>query len=473
MNLAAAPLAAEVLASRATFPSLDELSGRDLREQSFFCPEITTQTPGPRGGGPWGTVSWQSADPRKEGFCDCYFAGYPSLGDPLGLDLPGGDPTGTDLPAPMSMLPLPSSSSVVDNEVEPCIADKVQNIEKLSRPVAYPTLGPATKPGSVLGSAAEGSLAEAEVSTSALLVSYPSLSLGGDEAEALGSSASATSASSPSCDGALQLGAVTSSGDVLDSSAAGGSPESVNPVAAPGGIAIEQGGKKRVTFATTATAVSVLALDESMRATPVYKERKGGGTLPCHLGELRAGRSKNETSTSLVKSTSKYGGVSFHGAGLFRNDSAVKVEMPFDLVSKFAAFVQPNTGRNVETCGWLVGRKDARQNLLQIEYVLLPPQRGDDVSCQATDEMTVFEWMMNRKRAMIFGRLRLGVFSRRGRWCRSSWERHRSLGWDHDQQGRVITINRVACGWNTHWVLLLSRVHDCNFHLLLLLSADQ
>jgi len=86
-----------------------------------------------------------------------------------------------------------------------------------------------------------------------------------------------------------------------------------------------------------------------------------------------------------------------------------------------------NTSRNIETCAWLVGRKrynctgtnsNARKicksdSLSQtqtvtstrprysiqliVEQLVFPPQKGDDVSCEATDELKVFEWLMQKQ----------------------------------------------------------------------------
>ena len=67
----------------------------------------------------------------------------------------------------------------------------------------------------------------------------------------------------------------------------------------------------------------------------------------------------------------------------------MEVQLPADLVQRFKNHVDPNTSRNKETCGWLVGKKVGKRRI-EISHILIPPQRGDDVSCEATDEMAVF-----------------------------------------------------------------------------------
>ena len=338
--------------ARSDFPSLNDLAGQDLSEKSFFCPEVTQQTTPAFGG----TTQWQSSDPRNESFCDCYFAGYPSFDD-------GGAGGAALLPS----LALPSGAGAallsssdgataagagyssfdegtaqfpgLDDSIEPSKLDHVKSIDKMTQHSAAHTAG---------------------------AMAYPSLSPG-DSVQTAGAGAKAAAKTS--------------------SSYASYQPIAPSPSSSTPSTPRATGGKKRVTFASTASAISVTKLDEAMRARPVYP--------PSAVHNPKT-----------LKPTSSYGGLSLHGDMLQKNDNSVQIEMPHDLVLKFANFVKPNTTRNVETCGWLVGRKDLKNNILRIEYLLIPPQKGDDVSCEATDEMVIFEWMTARKHVMTFGRRR-------------------------------------------------------------------
>ncbi|CAD7928796.1 unnamed protein product [Amoebophrya sp. A120] len=85
------------------------------------------------------------------------------------------------------------------------------------------------------------------------------------------------------------------------------------------------------------------------------------------------------------------------------NQRSLQVDLPFDLVEAFVKIAKANTTRNVETCGWLCGRKLLNEKKIMLDYVLLPPQKGDDVSCEAVDELPVVQWQLQQKNCLTFG----------------------------------------------------------------------
>lgn len=65
------------------------------------------------------------------------------------------------------------------------------------------------------------------------------------------------------------------------------------------------------------------------------------------------------------------------------------VIVPSELMDKFLSLAQPNTTRNVETCGILAGRLS--QNRLLLTHLLVPKQSGTSDSCTTMEEEQLFE----------------------------------------------------------------------------------
>lgn len=70
--------------------------------------------------------------------------------------------------------------------------------------------------------------------------------------------------------------------------------------------------------------------------------------------------------------------------GVFRT-----VNIPDDTMLKFLQLAEPNTLKNIETCGILAGQ--LKQNKLNITHVILPKQSGTADSCTTMNEEELFE----------------------------------------------------------------------------------
>ena len=66
------------------------------------------------------------------------------------------------------------------------------------------------------------------------------------------------------------------------------------------------------------------------------------------------------------------------------------VFIPATLRERFVKLAEPNTKRNLETCGILCGV--LRNNAFIITYLLIPPQTATSDSCTTTDEESLFEF---------------------------------------------------------------------------------
>ncbi|KAL5019088.1 hypothetical protein ScPMuIL_004810 [Solemya velum] len=69
------------------------------------------------------------------------------------------------------------------------------------------------------------------------------------------------------------------------------------------------------------------------------------------------------------------------------------VIVPSDLMHHFLVLAQPNTSRNVETCGILAGK--LAQNTFHITHVLIPKQSGTSDTCSTENEEDIFDYQDN------------------------------------------------------------------------------
>ncbi|XP_042238031.1 STAM-binding protein-like [Homarus americanus] len=67
-----------------------------------------------------------------------------------------------------------------------------------------------------------------------------------------------------------------------------------------------------------------------------------------------------------------------------------EVRVPSELMAKFMALAQPNTQRNVETCGILAGK--LAQHRLLVTHLLVPKQCGTSDSCTTQQEEELFDY---------------------------------------------------------------------------------
>ncbi|KAG1662778.1 STAM-binding protein-like A [Nymphon striatum] len=66
------------------------------------------------------------------------------------------------------------------------------------------------------------------------------------------------------------------------------------------------------------------------------------------------------------------------------------VIVPSGLISSFSRLAQPNTDKNIETCGILAGR--LIQGKFNVTHLLIPKQRGTPDSCTTENEEDLFEY---------------------------------------------------------------------------------
>lgn len=73
--------------------------------------------------------------------------------------------------------------------------------------------------------------------------------------------------------------------------------------------------------------------------------------------------------------------------------------IPHDLEKRFMQAAWANTQKGIETCGVMVGEFNGPE--ITIDGVLLPPQRGDYNTCQATDETAISEWQISNSKVSV------------------------------------------------------------------------
>ncbi|CAL4151064.1 unnamed protein product, partial [Meganyctiphanes norvegica] len=91
---------------------------------------------------------------------------------------------------------------------------------------------------------------------------------------------------------------------------------------------------------------------------------------------------------SVDRSSKPMGLLSAHTSG--KSSGLRSVMVPTELMGKFLALAQPNTSRNVETCGILAGKLS--QNRLLITHLLVPKQSGTSDSCTTHEEEQLFDY---------------------------------------------------------------------------------
>ncbi|CAD7925185.1 unnamed protein product [Amoebophrya sp. A25] len=173
-----------------------------------------------------------------------------------------------------------------------------------------------------------------------------------------------------------------------------------NQQASPRGLPAVKG-RKSVSFSPAPPEIRLYETSNPMRPTPSQSSHLKAKNNDVPNNSTR-GNNRPGRAGALVHPTSD-NMISSKPSALAPRQKSMLVDIPFDLVRNFAALVAGNTRKNVETCGWLCGRKILAENKVYIDYILLPPQKGDDVSCEATDEMPVFEWQMSKKNCLTFG----------------------------------------------------------------------
>lgn len=72
-----------------------------------------------------------------------------------------------------------------------------------------------------------------------------------------------------------------------------------------------------------------------------------------------------------------------------------EVVIPSMLMGRFLDLAQPNTNRNIETCGILAGSLE--RNKFTITHVIIPQQSGTSDSCTTDNEEAIFDYQDNHE----------------------------------------------------------------------------
>jgi len=69
-----------------------------------------------------------------------------------------------------------------------------------------------------------------------------------------------------------------------------------------------------------------------------------------------------------------------------------KVEFYGEMLNKFMEIAYKNTVRNIETCAFLCGNLNSKDNTFVITTLVIPKQTGTSDTCQAVDEESIFAY---------------------------------------------------------------------------------
>jgi len=335
------------------YPSLDDLKDKDLTGQSFFCPEIVKSTSTGKETSASGGPGWQSSDPRDMMFCDCYYAGDDKGVSGAGEIIVQG--TRVDSPMGMSGMAYPSLTTP---GYDPKTQDpKTQKMENLFARSAQK--------------------------------SQEKMSLD-QQLEALKKQHEGES------------GADIDDDTNNDEPGGSSSPRRIRFDTAPDTsdtVYIPQANRRaRIKNEKEERNGED---DEKSSLFPMVNPIKSNPSTAAYVGATKKGILQNsEDSAHTVKNLTD--GISLDALNL-KLAKSMRIDLPADTITKFVKAAFENTKKNVETCGWLVGRKMLKENKMYVDFILLPPQKGNDVMCEATDEMAVLDWQLSKKNCMTFG----------------------------------------------------------------------